>query len=450
MFAFLPKRAQDVVAMSLRKVIMSWIDESPEDFVRMYSRENAISTYADKLFETIALIPDSQTRKEMLWPVSMTLLLLCPDVIVPAVHAFLNSSGKTDSNIARISKKLIFLDNVRKCLKIDGLVETAVMCLTDYAKAVYLLPRHESTELFKYALGTEKMVHSLIFESNSLLYKNNRDRPRLSQLVLDRLTATYRADPRQFGEIVLKAYDPNMNTYITYNISRFCRMYRNQTKRKLTLEEFGTIPQLAAPRMRRQLQYLLKTFSLGSATSGDRPGSKGAPPVDKADLIVEILQTFQDHLEVTLSGTKLDDTISGGDNPQVDTETAILDFILEESVASRHPDIAEAGADLVELLFAPENAWRWAKYAEVKRDDGHLFWQYTYTLLVFADTSYPLSFDMSHKVINRTTEGETALQAMQRLHSCYSNAIQILKANKVIDPDCKLIAGSRSSRTIPS
>lgn len=312
----------------------------------------------------------------------MTLLLLCPDIIVPAVHAFLHStSGKHDSNIARISKKLIFLDNVRKCLKIDGLVETAVMCLTDYAKAVFLLPRHENGDLIRYALGTENAVYSLIFDGNSVLYKANRDRARLSQLVLDKLTAIYRADPRQFGEIVLtKAFDPNSNTYVTYNVSKSCRIYHAQKKRKLSLDELGNITELTAPKIRRQLQYLLKTFSPSSPSSGDRPVFKaGALPVDKADLIVEILRTLKEHIPLAISGTKLDDKLSTNDSPsQVDLETAILDFILEESVANRQPEISEAGGDLVEVLYAPENAWRWAEYAKAKRDDGHLFWQYMY------------------------------------------------------------------------
>jgi hypothetical protein len=386
MFAFLPKRAQDVVAMSLRKAIMSWIDENPKDFARMYSRENAISTHADKLFEVIMALPDSQSRKETLWPVSITLLLLCPDIIVPTVHAFLNSpSGKSDTNMARISKKLVFLDNIRKCLKIEGLVETAVMCLTDYAKAVYLLPHHDYGDLIRYAMGTEKTVHSLIFDSNSLLYKAVRDRGRLAQLVLDKLTAIYRADPREFAEIILtKAYDPNSNTYITYNISRFGRAHHKQTNQKVKLEEFDALPDLAAPKIRRQLQYLLKTFSPGSPASIDRPSLKGAAaPVDKIDLIIEILRTLQDHIAIALSGTKLDDKLNLIDSPQAELETSILDFILEESVASGQPEIAEAGADLVELLYAPENAWRWAEYAKVKKDDGHLFWQYTYNLVYF-------------------------------------------------------------------
>lgn len=48
-----------------------------------------------------------------------------------------------------------------------------------------------------------------------------------------------------------------------------------------------------------------------------------------------------------------------------------------------------------------------------------------------SDDRYPLTFVMARKVININVEREIALQAMQRLHSCYHKAIEILKMNKV-------------------
>jgi len=46
--------------------------------------------------------------------------------------------------------------------------------------------------------------------------------------------------------------------------------------------------------------------------------------------------------------------------------------------------------------------------------------------------SYPLTFVMAQKVINTNIEREIALQVMQRLHSCYNHAIEILRTNKVL------------------
>ena len=76
------------------------------------------------------------------------------------------------------------------------------------------------------------------------------------------------------------------------------------------------------------------------------------------------------NIEVALAGTKLDNKIENFNDNQVYAETEILDYIIEE-----------AGADFVELLYAPENAWRWSEYAKSNPDEGHLFWQYTYSLL---------------------------------------------------------------------
>lgn len=47
------------------------------------------------------------------------------------------------------------------------------------------------------------------------------------------------------------------------------------------------------------------------------------------------------------------------------------------------------------------------------------------------EDSYPLTFVMAQKVINFNVDREIALQAMQRLRSCYHNAIEIVKMNKV-------------------
>lgn len=56
------------------------------------------------------------------------------------------------------------------------------------------------------------------------------------------------------------------------------------------------------------------------------------------------------------------------------------------------------------------------------------------TRMIFNDetnSSYPLTFVMAQKVINVNVDRDIALQAMQRLHSCYHNAMEILKINKV-------------------
>jgi hypothetical protein len=53
-----------------------------------------------------------------------------------------------------------------------------------------------------------------------------------------------------------------------------------------------------------------------------------------------------------------------------------------------------------------------------------------------ADERYPLTFVMAQKVINANVEREFALHAMQRLHSCYHNALAILSTNKVFPACC--------------
>ena len=364
---------------------MSWIDENPNDLTKLYSVENGVSFHADKLFDIIMSLPETNSRRETLWPLAMALLLLCPDIIVPAVHATLSDvRARNDYNYARVSKKVVFLDNVRKCLKIDGLAELAAICLTDFAKAVYMMPRSDN-DLVRYVIANEKELCTLIFDPQSRIYKHNRDRARLSQLVSDKLLAIYRANKKDFHDIVLnKTYHPSANTYVTYNMAKFCRDHQRKTNVKLENKDFGDTVPVAAPKIRRHLQYLLKTFSPGSPSSLPDRSSKGAIPVDKVDLIIEILRNYMSNIEVALAGTKLDNKMENSNDSQVYAETEILDFIIEEAVGSKDPDVAEAGADFVELLYAPENAWRWSEYAKSNPDEGHLFWQYTY---------YPLSLN---------------------------------------------------------
>src|SRR5271170_5132934 len=248
-----------------------------------------------------------------------------------------------------------------------------------FRKAVYLFPKDNAFELIRYANANEKEMSALILDSSSRLYKNNRDKNRLSQLVLDKLIAVYRADIKEFFEISLnKSYQSTSNTFLTFNMARFCREFAKRTSVKLDKNEFAELYPVIAPRIRRQLQHLLQSFVPTSPASPDRAPTKGATPVDKVDLIIEILKDYMVNLTCALVGTKLDDKVKNSDDPKVFMETEILDYIIEETVASKNTDIAETGADLVELLYSSENAWRWTNYAKANPDDGQMFWQYTY------------------------------------------------------------------------
>jgi hypothetical protein len=360
---------------------MAWVYENPEEFVDLYSKDEKISYHAEKLFDIVLGSPDMNNRRETLWPLAMSLLVLCPENLSTAIHAIISDSrNRKEYTVPRISKKVVFLDNVRQCTRIDALSEIAAICITDLAKAVHLFPRDQQPEMQRYVAANEKEITTLILDPSSRLYKNNKDRSRLSQLVLDKLIAIYRSDPKEFNDIVTnKAYISSSNTYITFNMARFCREYSGRTRIKLKSDEFEDLYRAVAPRIRRQLQYLLQNFTPTSPASPDRQPAKGAPPVDKADLIIEILRNYCSNIDCALAGTKLD-KLQSDDDKNVYVETAILDYVIEESVASKHPEIAEAGADLVELIYAPENAWRWAGYARANPDEGHFFWQYTYDL----------------------------------------------------------------------
>lgn len=422
LFAFLPKRAQDTLAVSLRRAINAWIDENPGEYVTLFSKEDEISYHSEKLFDIVIGLPDLSNRRDTLWPLCMCLALFCPETLTFAIRAILTDSrSKREFNYTRVTKKIVFLDNVRQCLRIDGLCEIAAICMTDLAKALYLFPRDQS-ELVRYVFSTEKEVYNLIFDPNSRLYKQNKDRARLSQLVLDKLVAVYRYDKKEFMDIcVSRAYQTSASTYVTFNMAKFCREYFGRTRVKVTTDDIGELPSLMAPRVRRLLQSLLQSLFPSSPASPDRPSNgKGAGPVEKADLIVEILRTYGHCIDVALLGTRLDEKVKAN-GEVLYAETAILDYIIEETVASKNSEIAEAGADFVELLYAPENAWRWTEYAKVNLDEAHLFWQYT----------YPLTFVMAQKVINTNIEREIALEAMQRLHSCYNNLLHILRKDKV-------------------
>ena len=379
-FGFLPKRAQDVVAVSLRKAIMAWIDENPNEFTKLYSKDEPISYQAEKLFDIVMTIPDLNNRRDTLWPLAMSLVLFCPETLLLAVRAILlDVRNKKEYNYVRISKKVLYLDNVRQCTRIDALCEISAICMTDFAKAAYLFPKDSAFDLIRYAQSHEKEMNSLVFDSSSRLYRNNRDRTRLSQLVLDRLIAVYRADIKEFLDIALnKSYMSTSNTYITFNMARFSRDIAKQTSVNPDHDELANMYPMIAPRIRRQLQHLLQLCVPTAPASPDRTTTRGATPVHKADLIKQILKNYMVNLDCALVGTKLDDKLTNGNDSKVYVETEILDYIIEETVASTDAVIAEAGADLVELLYSSENAWRWTSYAKANPGDGQLFWQYTY------------------------------------------------------------------------
>src|SRR5436190_21144355 len=113
-FGILPKRAQDVVAVSLRKAIMTWIDESSDEFIKLYAKDEKIFYHAEKLFDVIIGSPDINNRRDTLWPLAMSVMLLCPETLGQAVRAILTDSrNRKEHTLGRISKKVVFLDNVR-------------------------------------------------------------------------------------------------------------------------------------------------------------------------------------------------------------------------------------------------------------------------------------------------------------------------------------------------
>lgn len=142
-FLHLRKSAQNSAALILRRTAWAFIQYNPAEFATIYATGRRLEGNPDALFDIAYGLAESTRRKQALWPMMTALLILSPDI----VHKIASEGpgkqspfGGKGSGSQATSKKIAFLEAIRKALKGGKLCDIAAVCATDLCKAATYSP----------------------------------------------------------------------------------------------------------------------------------------------------------------------------------------------------------------------------------------------------------------------------------------------------------------------
>jgi neurofibromin 1 len=109
---------------------------------------------AETLFDMTNAMIDGGRRRNLLWPFQTALLLLLPDVFEVA-------SNMRDAKSGSISKKVSFLEGLRKALRNSS---PAAYCLTSLLRVARHFTLDSDAALLSYALDVQNEVREAVFK----------------------------------------------------------------------------------------------------------------------------------------------------------------------------------------------------------------------------------------------------------------------------------------------
>lgn len=157
--SFLPLKAstQNLIATVLPDAIHNWIDRNPEDFVKLHLSERRLEGGAEVLFDIATQLTDIVKRRSILWPLQTALVLLIPEVFYMAVMMGETKGGAT-------AKKVFFLENLRKSLRLPRASDIAATCLVNICQAASYFPADSESALLSFALDVQNEMREEIFK----------------------------------------------------------------------------------------------------------------------------------------------------------------------------------------------------------------------------------------------------------------------------------------------
>ncbi|KAJ3122925.1 Ras GTPase activating protein ira2 [Nowakowskiella sp. JEL0407] len=187
----MPKRAQLLAAVSIRRAIWNWMEAFPMEFVDVCSAQSRLDVSPEDLFENFHNLADTARKKVVYWPTMTMLLVLCPDLLFS-----IGTGGNpgTDHNRAihssGLARKKQFLDALSQLLRHSGanssfpenrpiagvgvlgegmaikLSESAVFCYVDLCKAATFVSKEDGLALRSIVPNIESDLRDKLFDSN--------------------------------------------------------------------------------------------------------------------------------------------------------------------------------------------------------------------------------------------------------------------------------------------
>lgn len=117
-FGSLRKTAQPVIAVMLHDILERYMVENPKVFHSMYEdgKRRIFAGQPEALFDAIFSVGDTAKRRNSTWPTLSILLTLCPEIVMQI------AMGGGDTRSPMLSKKVLFLDALRKAVRFSSSV----------------------------------------------------------------------------------------------------------------------------------------------------------------------------------------------------------------------------------------------------------------------------------------------------------------------------------------
>ncbi|KAF3210891.1 Ras GTPase activating protein ira2 [Orbilia oligospora] len=155
-FYHVKKQYQQLIAQLLPEAILKWIDTHPQEFVNLHLGQRRLEGGADVLFDITYAMADTVKRRVIFWPMQTTLLLLIPEVFLGSML------GDTARNPN--TRRINFLEGLRKTLRLQRSADTAASCLVTICRAASYFDNNPEIAILSFALDVQNEMKEEIFK----------------------------------------------------------------------------------------------------------------------------------------------------------------------------------------------------------------------------------------------------------------------------------------------
>ncbi|KAG9243047.1 hypothetical protein BJ878DRAFT_481460 [Calycina marina] len=153
-FLHLRKAFQTTVAIVIPLLIARWLERNPAEFIELHTMHKRLDGGAETLFDMSNTMFEGGRKKSLLFPFQTSLLFLLPDVFEVA-------SNMRESKSASITKKVQFLDMLRKSLRNRN--KPAIFCLTTVLRVARHFALDSDAAVLSYALDVNEEFREAVF-----------------------------------------------------------------------------------------------------------------------------------------------------------------------------------------------------------------------------------------------------------------------------------------------
>lgn len=231
-FKALKKNIIFILFASVEKAIWNWIENCPEDFNELQTKQKDMLTdCCGRFFDLLDIHAESNIKRRItIWPLQMLLLVLCPKTLEEVI----SQENSLSSTLIKHSRKKLFIENLKKSLQSTTsnrqITEAGIVACVKLCKAsTYISMLDSSNSVFR-------LVQSILFDLKNLLFNPNKPFVRTQnqqdiELMIDCFIALFRITTHNNDllKICLNQNSPFIFHYVL--ISSLCRITKQANKR---------------------------------------------------------------------------------------------------------------------------------------------------------------------------------------------------------------------------